>query len=145
MLLKAKRGGLAMPAAVSVLYPWADITRAGDTYDTLAAVDPVLTNADLAAAAKAYVPSSIDPKNSLISPVYGSYSRDFPPTQILIGTRDMLLSDAARMQRVLRSAGVEVDLLVYEGMWHGFQSWTTMPEAERADADMAAFFRRFLK
>ena len=145
LLLKAKQGGLAMPAAVSLLYPWADITKTGDTYDTLAPIDPVLTNADLQAAAKVYVPSGVNPKNSFISPVYGTYSRDFPPTQIIVGTRDIFLSNAARMQRVLRSAGVEVDLLVFEGMWHGFHSWIGMPEASAADNDMAAFYRRYIK
>jgi len=145
LLLKAKQGGLAMPAAVSLLYPWADITKTGDTYDTLAPVDPVLTNADIQAAAKVYVPAGVNPKNSLISPVYGTYSRDFPPTQIIVGTRDIFLSNVARMQRVLRSVGVEVDLLVFEGMWHGFHPWIGMPEASVTDNDMAAFFRRYIK
>jgi len=143
MLLKAKKAGLAMPAATAVLSPWSDITPTGDTYDTLAATDPVLDHATLTSAARAYV-GSADPKDPLISPVYGSYSRDFPPTLIVVGTRDMFVSNAARLYRRLKDAGVIVELDVMEGMWHGFYSWLDLPEADVTKKDIVQWFNKYL-
>ena len=44
--------------------------------------------------------------------------RPFPPTYLVTGTRDMLLSDTARVHRKLKAAGVVADLNVYEGLSH---------------------------
>ena len=55
--------------------------------------------------------------NPLLSPLYGDFS-GFPPTILVSGTRDMLLSDTARAHRKLLAAGVEADLHVLEGMSH---------------------------
>jgi acetyl esterase/lipase len=54
----------------------------------------------------------------LLSPVYGDL-RGFPPTMLLSGTRDLLLSNTVRMHRKLRRAGVESMLEVFEGQPHG--------------------------
>ena len=65
-------------------------------------------------------------------------SRGFPPTILLTGTRDMLLSDNVRMHRALRAAGVDAELHVWEAAGHGgFLGMA--PE----DADRAAELRRF--
>jgi len=47
-----------------------------------------------------------DLRDPLLSPVYGDL-RGFPPTMLLSGTRDLLLSNTVRMHRKLRRAGVE--------------------------------------
>ena len=53
----------------------------------------------------------------------------------------MFLSHCARLQRKLIDAGVENQLVVYEGMWHVFQMFR-IPEEHDAWRDMAAFFER---
>jgi acetyl esterase/lipase len=146
MLLKAKAAGQPLPAALAVMSPWADVTTEGDTYDTLAATDPLLTTEALKANRAAYVPPGVDPKNPLVSPVYGgsSYIDNWPPTLITIGTRDILLSCAFRLYRVLKDAGVRVELSGWEGMWHNFHYWLDMPEGLEAAKEMAQFLGRHL-
>ena len=59
-----------------------------------------------------------DLANPLVSPLYGDFA-GFPPTYLVSGTRDMLLSDTVRVHRKLREAGVTADLNVFEGLPHG--------------------------
>ena len=59
-----------------------------------------------------------DFKDPLLSPVYGEMT-GFPPTMLISGTRDLLLSNTVRVHRKLRQAGVKADLHVFEGQAHG--------------------------
>ena len=43
-VLKMRDKGIGMPAAVVLWSPWTDVTQNGDTYFTLKASDPLLTN-----------------------------------------------------------------------------------------------------
>ena len=54
-----------------------------------------------------------------VSPLYGDFTKGFPPTILTTGTRDMLLSDTVRMHRALRVAGIPADLHVTEAGGHG--------------------------
>jgi len=59
--------------------------------------------------------------------------RGFPPTMLLSGTRDLLLSNTVRVYRKLRQAGVEAVLEVFEGQAHG--GWcrdASVPESKEA-------------
>jgi acetyl esterase/lipase len=60
-----------------------------------------------------------DVADPLVSPVYGDFSKGFPPTILTTGTRDLLLSDTVRMHRALRLAGMTADLHVQEAGGHG--------------------------
>lgn len=70
----------------------------------------------LEAMAKAYA-NGHDLKDPLLSPVYGDL-RGFPPALLVTGSRDLFLSNTARVHRKLREAGVPADLLVIEGLSH---------------------------
>jgi hypothetical protein len=78
-----------------------------------------------------------DIRYPLLSPVYGDL-RGFPPTMLLSGTRDLLLSNTVRMHRELRRAGVESMLEVFEGQPHG--AWyrdASAPESKDAFEEIA--------
>ncbi len=62
----------------------------------------------------------------------------FPPTFLQSGTRDILLSNTVRLHRLLRNAGVEAELHVWEAMPHG--GFFGAPE----DAEVIAEVRRFV-
>ena len=84
-------------------------------------------------------------KDPLISPVYGDFTKGFPPTIITTGTRDMLLSDTVRVHRKLRQAGVEAYLQVFEGMSHAqYIVVFTSPESREVFQELALFFRNHL-
>jgi acetyl esterase/lipase len=68
----------------------------------------------------------------------------FPPTLLISGTRDMMLSGTLRSNELLSQAGVPTELHVFEGMWHSFFSDPELPESKAAYAVMARFFNRHL-
>jgi epsilon-lactone hydrolase len=87
-----------------------------------------------------YQPDGTKPTDPLYSPVYADYDASFPPTILSAGTRDLCLSSAVRMYWKLKEAGVKVELLVSEGMWHGFNWNETLPEAIRLRQTVREFF-----
>ncbi|WP_250634276.1 alpha/beta hydrolase [Pinirhizobacter soli] len=70
--------------------------------------------------------------------------KKFPPTLLISGTRDFAMSSLLQSQRLLTQAGVEVDLHLWDGMWHSFFSDPELPESKEAYAVMAAFFDKHL-
>ena len=131
--------GLALPGAVALLSPWCDLTHQGDTIATLDGIDPSLDHThQLQHMARAYAGGRAlaDPD---ISPLFAPVVPGFPPTVITTGTRDLLLSDSARLSTSLRAAGVTVDLRVHEGMWHVFEYYPDLPEAELSTRGIAEF------
>ena len=70
--------------------------------------------------------------------------KKFPPTLLISGTRDFAMSSLLQSQRLLTRAGVEVDLHLWDGMWHSFFSDPELPESKQAYAVMAAFFDKHL-
>jgi acetyl esterase/lipase len=142
IVLSARDAGLAMPAATALLSPWCDITSTGDSNSTLAGLDPTLDYAPhLEEAAAAYAGDQ-DQTDPLVSPLYADYRRGFPPTLITTGTRDLLLSDCARLSTAMRRAGVDARLHVWEGMWHVFEWYPDLPEARQSLDEIADFLRR---
>ena len=110
-VLKMRDGGMGMPAAVVLWSPWTDVTQNGDTYFTLKDADPLLTNNTfLKNSADAYA-NPIDQKNPYVSPVYGNFSKGFPPTLIQGGTKEILVSDFVRLYQGLDQADVPVKLI----------------------------------
>jgi epsilon-lactone hydrolase len=144
-VLKAKQDGLPLPGAIAPGTPMADLTEAGDTFYTNAMVDNVLIarGASCDTRARLYA-NGHDLKDPLLSPVYGDL-RGFPPTMLLSGTRDLLLSNTVRVHRKLRQAGVESVLEVFEGQPHG--AWyrdASVPESKDAFEEIARFFDKHL-
>jgi epsilon-lactone hydrolase len=110
---------LPVPGALFAGTPSVDLLQTGDTWTTNEGVDNILvTGNGLLRSAFLLYAAGEDMTNPLISPLYGDFS-DFPPTYLVSGTRDMLLSDTVRVHRKLREAGVIADLNVFEGLPHG--------------------------
>ncbi len=65
----------------------------------------------------------------------------FPPTILATGTRDLLLSNTVRVHRNLRRAGMEAQLVVFEGQSHAqYQFDDRLPETKEAFTEIATFF-----
>ena len=143
-VLNLREEGAAMPAAVLLFSPWADLSNTGDTAITLPEADPTLSYAGfLGNAALAYA-GSLDLKDPRVSPLYADFTKGFPPTLIQDGTRTILLSTSVRSYRALKAAKVDVAIDLYEGMWHVFQG-APAPEAADALASAGAFLRSRLR
>lgn len=134
MLLRARDEGLPMPAAAMLFSPEADLTESGDSFRTNAGIDAMgtLMQANLLYAGRA------DLTDPLVSPLFGDFSKGFPPTLITAGTRDLFLSNAVRLHRKLRAAGVAAELHILEAAPHGTFGGGTPEEAE-LDREMRGF------
>ncbi|MBY8861031.1 alpha/beta hydrolase [Nocardia sp. CA2R105] len=114
-VLRARDEGLPMPAGVVLATPPSDLSGSGDTWQTNLGLDNLLGSAtplQLYAAGH-------DPRDPYLSPVFADFHRGFPPTILLSGTRDVLLSDTVRLHRALRAADIPADLHVWEAAGHG--------------------------
>jgi acetyl esterase/lipase len=136
LTLRARDEGLPMPAAVVMMTPASDITGAGDTFETLRGIDPILPSSMPEMMALYAGATPLD--HPYLSPLFGDFKPGFPPTLLQSGTRDLLLSSTVRMHRKLRSAGIESELHVFEAMPHGGFGGT--PD----DMEVTMELRRFL-
>ncbi len=142
-VLKARDNGLPMPGVLGLISPGVDLSDTGDSHTIIRGYDPLLDyQLNLKAFTMAYTGEE-NLKDPRLSPIYDNYQPGFPPSYISTGTRDLMLSHSARLQRKLTDAGVKNRLFVHEGMWHVFQLYD-IPEAKPAWQDMLLFFDEHL-
>jgi epsilon-lactone hydrolase len=84
-----------------------------------------------------------DRAHPYLSPVFGDFTKGFPPMILVSGTRDMLLSPTVMMHRALHTAGVEAELHVFEAMTHGGLSGAS-PDDYELQQEIADFISRKL-
>lgn len=140
LMLRARDDGLPLPAALVLRTPEADLTESGDSFQTNNGVDPAL---------QSLMPVNLlyagghDLRHPYLSPLFGDFSKGFPPTILTTGTRDLYLSNTVRMHRALRAAGVPAELHVIEAGPHtGFAG---TPEAAEVDREVRRFVQAALK
>ncbi len=86
-----------------------------------------------------------DPSDPLVFPANSpALLARFPPTLLVTGTRDYTMSSVLKSQRLLVNAGVNVELHVWDGMWHSFFVDAGMPETDEVYAVVARFFDKHL-
>jgi epsilon-lactone hydrolase len=136
VILRARDEGLPRPAAAVLQTPGTDLSFAGDTFETNLGVDTVITGNDRSA--MALYAGGHDVTDPYLSPVFGDFTKGFPPTLLASGTRDVLLSDTVRLHQALRAAGIDADLHVLEAAPHGFFGGST-PEDQALDTQVRQF------
>ena len=142
-LVKLRDDGIALPAAAFLISPWVDLALSGPSMQTHTHLDPLTTHAALHKAAQYYV-GQRDPQHPLASPLYADL-HGLPPLLIQVGEHELLLSDATRLAEKARAAGVEVQLDVWDEMWHVWHGWAAeLPEAREAIGHIGEFVRRQL-
>lgn len=145
--LKLGQLGLPLPGALFAGTPLTEQEKIGDSWFTLVGLDPLGEyDGFIRACLEVYIPSG-DFSDPLASPIRGDLT-GFPPTILISGTRDLLLSDTVRMHRALRAAGVNAQLHVYEGQSHGDYiggDFVDAPESADAQAEILRFFVEHLE
>lgn len=138
MLQQARREGLAMPAAMALLSPWADpgqgLPCANDGRD------PTVTRRHLNDAARLYAGAGAKARDPSISPLFGPME-GLPPAIITTGSRDLLREQAHALAEALEKAGTPVVLRDWPGLWHVFEFYRALPEAAASLDEIAAFLR----
>ncbi|WP_207431440.1 alpha/beta hydrolase [Sabulibacter ruber] len=119
-----------LPRKLVLMSPWLDINMSDTAYKQTADKDVMLTYEAIMGAAAKYA-SNHDPRNPLISPLFGDVE-GLPPTLIQIGTAEIFLSDNRTFQQRLLKARVPLQYEEYEDMFHVFQLLYFLPESRKA-------------
>jgi acetyl esterase/lipase len=145
--VRLRHEGLPLPACLGVFTAGGDFRNLGDTAqiftlsgfwgDLLLPVDHELSEI------RAYL-NGADPSDPLVSPILADLA-GFPPTLLVSGTRDAVLSATCLFHRALRRHGVDADLFVFEAMPHSHWYGLHLPEAREAIDIMAKFFQSRLR
>ncbi len=101
-VLQARAEGLPMPTAMVLLSPEVDLTESGDSFTTLAGLDPTLSS--LREVNELYA-GDLPLDHPGVSPLFGDFT-GLPTVFVQSGTRDLFLSNAVRLHRRLQDAGV---------------------------------------
>lgn len=140
-ILRARDEGLPLPGACSLHTAGVDLTHSGDSCHTNAVIDVVLRGPQ--PETMLLYAGGHDLAAPYLSPVFGDFSKGFPPTILVTGTRDLLLSPTVMMHRALRRCGIEAELHVFEAMPHGGLGGSS-PEDHELRAEIAGFLARKL-
>lgn len=86
-----------------------------------------------------------DPRDPLVAPINSpAILAKFPPTLIITGTRGFEMSGAVYTHTQLVKQGVDAELHVWEGLFHGFFYNPDVPESQDCYDVMVKFFNRHL-
>lgn len=126
---RLREDGQEQPGRVILLCPWLDATLSNPDIPEFDKVDPFLGVEGLKYGGQVYA-RNVDPRNYLVSPVYGSL-KNLAPISLFIGTRDILLPDCRKLRDKAAAEGVTIDYREYDGMVHDWMLGP-LPEAKQA-------------
>jgi len=131
------------PVAVCVMSPWTDLALSGDSIESRAKHDPLLSRDALEVARQLYL-GQADSKDPRVSPMYGDLM-GLPPILLHVGEDEILLDDARRYADLLAKSGSEAELHIWQGMAHVFPANLALLKAAGEALDIAGeFLRRYL-
>jgi monoterpene epsilon-lactone hydrolase len=140
MLIAIRDQGLPVPAAGMPMSPYYDMEFTGESMQTKADVD-CLVSKEIAQTMAGTFLGDASPKDPLANPFYAKLE-GLPPLYIQVGGDETLLDDSVRFEAKAKAAGIEVKLDIYPEMQHVFQFMAGMaPEADQAIAAMAEWVR----
>jgi acetyl esterase/lipase len=130
--------GIAAPAAIGLICPWADLAKDVDGRRP-AARDPLITPSMAAEWAPRYV-GEHDPRLATVSPVYGDMA-GLPPIVMHSAGDDPLRIDADKIETALGATG-SLDHRRFDDLWHVFHLQAdVLAEADEAIAELGEKLR----
>lgn len=143
-MLAARDAGIPLPRAALLMSAWTDLEAKGASYDTHAALDPLHQRPMILSIAQGYLGAGGDPRDPRASPLNGDL-RGLPSMLVQCGERETVLDDSRNLAATARTAGVSVELEVYDGMIHVFQMFAAeLASARSAIASAGRFLRHAL-
>jgi len=140
LMVALKEGGVPLPAAGVCLSPWADLSFSGDSMQTNAKADSILCRQSLAWLGGQYL-AGLAPNDPRVSPIFADLT-GLPPLLIQVGSDEVLLDDAVRLNKVAKKAGVDSTLEVWNGQVHVWPLMSKLiPEARQALQGIGTFIK----
>lgn len=140
-LVSFRDSGSPMPACAVCISPWVDLECIGETMTSKAGVDPMIQRDGLVGIANIYL-NGPDPRTPLAAPLHVDLT-GLPPTLVLVGTWETLLSDSTRLVEKAESAGVDVTLEQWDEMIHVWPIYApVLPEGQQAIDRIGEFVRQ---
>lgn len=139
LMLRALHAQLRLPERIALLSPWCDLT-ADFPSPNPDGNDPTLTP-DLARAAASIYAGGKPLTEPELSPIFGEWPGGLPPVLMTTGTRDLLRDQVLRLADRLRVAGNTCEVRVHPHMWHVFEFYDEIPEADRSLREIGDFLR----
>ena len=139
--VRLKKLGLPLPGALGLFTMLADFSRTSDSQQLFAlnGLAGGISPQDPSGRHDNEYAGETDRRDPVLSPLFADL-HGFPPSLLVTGTRDALLSSTAIFHRALLHAGVDAQLLVFEAMPHAFWYHFQFPETTEALNMMAKFF-----
>ena len=143
-LLSLRDADRPLPTAAVLMSAWTDLTASGQSYETRAQSDPIHQRRMILAMARSYLGDEGDARNLLASPLFADL-KGLPPLLMQVGDRETVLSDSTQFAEKARTAGVHVELEIWEHMIHVFQQFPSeLIEARKALQSIGAFLKSHL-
>lgn len=124
-----KEQNIPMPKQAILISPWMDVTNTNPAMAEIQPHDPLLNIESLGYGGIIYA-GDLDPKNPLVSPIYGDIE-GLPPITVFSGTHDILHADILKYSKIASERGEDVTLYTYEKMNHCFVGFP-IPEGKKA-------------
>lgn len=139
-LVRARDEGWTPPNAAVLLSPWVDLTFSGDSMRRNEGREIMLDRALITGWRDAYV-GDRDPADPGISPLFADLA-GLPPLHVQATTAEVLEDDARRLVAKAKADGVDAELVVFDELWHIFQTQVPLlPEANQAFEQIVTFIR----
>ncbi|MGY2983219.1 monoterpene epsilon-lactone hydrolase [Bradyrhizobium sp. USDA 4508] len=136
--LGARDCGLPLPSGLALISPWLDLSMRGNSYASRAALDIFSKPAQLSAMARTYLGRNGNASDPSASPIEADLA-GLPPILVHASDYDITLDDAFLLAARARQSGVDVQVRVWDGMFHHFQMFAELPQSRESLAELGHF------
>ncbi|HVN95865.1 MAG TPA: alpha/beta hydrolase [Syntrophorhabdaceae bacterium] len=139
MLFRLRENSLPLPKAAVLLSPAVDLALSRPSVESNTLSD-WLGKDNLEMARRAYLRGH-DPKDPMVSPIYGSLT-GLSPLLIQVGTHEILFDDVKEFAKNAKEAGLDVTFEAWENMFHCWQAFSALLVEGRQAIDSIGVYMR---
>ncbi|MEM7734523.1 MAG: alpha/beta hydrolase [Deinococcota bacterium] len=139
-LIALRDDGIQLPKAAVLLSPSVDLTCSGESMQSRRQLDPLVSEDVLRYCAHLYA-QDYDLASPCISSLFADLTH-LPEMLIQVGDHEILRSDAVRLQQAVQRADGAAQLTIWDDMWHVWQMFPELPEAQQALDEIQTFLAR---
>lgn len=120
---------IPLPKCAWLISPWLDVSCTNDDMDAIQPLDPMLNRHYLKIMGEHFI-GDYDPKDPLVSPIYGDLTNLVPIT-IVSATYDILHADIMDLELLAKTNNLPIEVYTFPGLFHVFPC-VPIPESDQA-------------